>query len=115
MNVDNSPEFTILDHVFPDGACSFRLRHVPGTMFPLTNDLHIFVSRDATDTQTENKCVRALFGQPWYGDIVVVKYGKTREEVCHVVNHEIDTLNVYVGMYVAVPPFLIRVSVLTPF
>lgn len=97
LNESNSPDFLIVDHILPGGAYSFRLRHVPGTSFPLVHDLHIFISQDSGYSHP-NRCIQALFGQSWHGDIIIAKYAKNKDDICHVLTYEVDMIHIILGM-----------------
>lgn len=87
----------MLDHIFPTGSYSFKLSHIAGTSYPLWREFRVFISQSPTEP---NKCIKTLFGQSWYGDIVVAKYGKARnntQEALQVLVYEVDMIHVALG------------------
>ncbi|KAH6893774.1 hypothetical protein BKA70DRAFT_1118899 [Coprinopsis sp. MPI-PUGE-AT-0042] len=71
---DDSPcEYLHLDDVFPYGALSLRVVSLPGTRIPLPHHYRIYFS-NFSNAAPLNECLFSMFGIPWPGNVVIVRY-----------------------------------------
>lgn len=95
-----TPHNLNLSSIFPAGYYSIKLTYIPGTSYPLANGMRLFVSHQ-NDMRALNGAVESIFNQRWFGNILVVKYGKRiggREQAIHAQQYDANLLDVVVGM-----------------
>lgn len=64
---------------FPHGFISMILCTIPGTSRPLPHAYRVLVDAGQT-AQPFNRCVDATFGEPWIGNVVVIKIARCAYE-----------------------------------